>query len=321
ASGFLSNPISTNETFTNAFERKTVGFDRGYITYNPVGHRWLSLTGGKFAYTWNRLATTFDPDINPEGFSEKLSFDTTNSVVKNVSFTGMQLLINQIGSATSKGGPASFAAGGQVATVLKWGPLTTNPSFTLLNFHNPDILLSESAFAVGATNTGSTKPAVGPLPVPGPGSGCAPGSQLPGFPPCVLAPSGFTNATVVDANGKPHFRSRFLYADLILDNTIDTGWQRFPLHIVAELEDNLSATEHPQPGAGKQSHIYMIDTSLGQVKQRNDINFGYVFQREEQDAALATFVESEQRAPTNLIQHRLYFQWRVRRNTTLTVSD
>jgi hypothetical protein len=137
----------------------------------------------------------------------------------------------------------------------------------------------------------------------------------------VLAPSGFTNATVVDSNGKPHFRSQFLYADLILDNTIETGWQGFPLHVVAEYEDNLSAAEHPQPGVGKQSHIYVVDTSLGQVKQRNDINFGYAFQREEQDAALATFVESEQRAPTNVIQHRLYFQWRVRRNTTLTVSD
>lgn len=321
ASGFLSNPISTNETLTNAFERKTVGFDRGYITYNPVGHRWLSLTGGKFAYTWNRLGTSFDPDINPEGFSEKFSFDTTNSVFRNVSFTGMQLLMNQIGSATGKGGPASFAAGGQVATVMKLGPVTTTPSFTILNFRNADILVSESASVVGATTTGSTKPAIGPLPVPGPGSGCAAGSQLPSFAPCVLATNGFTNATVVDKNGKVHFLSQFLYADFIVDNTIQTGWNRFPLRILGEYENNLNAADHPQPGVGKQSHTYLIDASLGQLKERGDFNFGYAFQREEQDAAIAAYVESEQRAPTNVIQHRVYFQWKVRRNTVVSATD
>jgi len=50
ATGSLGDPTTTNETFTNFFDRKTIGLDRGYITYNPVAHRWLSLTGGKFAY-------------------------------------------------------------------------------------------------------------------------------------------------------------------------------------------------------------------------------------------------------------------------------
>ncbi len=49
ATGSLGDPTTTNETFTNFLDRKTIGLDRGYITYNPVAHRWLSLTGGKFA--------------------------------------------------------------------------------------------------------------------------------------------------------------------------------------------------------------------------------------------------------------------------------
>src|SRR5947207_15208904 len=48
ATGSLGDPTTTNETLTNAFDRKTIGLDRGYITYNPVAHSWLSLTGGKF---------------------------------------------------------------------------------------------------------------------------------------------------------------------------------------------------------------------------------------------------------------------------------
>jgi len=52
ATGSLGDPTTTNETLTNAFDRKTIALDRGYITYNPVAHPWLSLTGGKFPYLW-----------------------------------------------------------------------------------------------------------------------------------------------------------------------------------------------------------------------------------------------------------------------------
>ena len=52
ATGSLGDPTSTNESLTNFFDRKTIAMDRGYITYNPVAHKWISLTGGKFAYTW-----------------------------------------------------------------------------------------------------------------------------------------------------------------------------------------------------------------------------------------------------------------------------
>jgi hypothetical protein len=75
ATGSLGDPDSTNETMTNNFDRKTIALDKGWITYNPVAHRWLSLTAGKFAYPWQRTSLTLDPDLSPEGFDEKLSFD------------------------------------------------------------------------------------------------------------------------------------------------------------------------------------------------------------------------------------------------------
>src|SRR6266849_325949 len=46
ATGTLADPTTTNETLTNFFQRKTIGLDRGYITYNPVAAKWLSLTAG-----------------------------------------------------------------------------------------------------------------------------------------------------------------------------------------------------------------------------------------------------------------------------------
>src|SRR2546427_1492947 len=96
ATGSLGDPTTTNETFTNFFDRKTIGLDKGWITYNPLAHKWLLLTGGKFAYQWQRTQVTGDPDINPEGFNQKLSFDTHMPFVKNVTFQGMELLFNEV---------------------------------------------------------------------------------------------------------------------------------------------------------------------------------------------------------------------------------
>src|SRR6266850_6638403 len=92
ATGSLGDPTTTNETFTNFFDRKTIGLDKGYITYNPVAHKWLSLTGGKFAYQWQRTQVTGDPDMNPEGFSERFSKDFSSvPIVKNLNLNFMQL--------------------------------------------------------------------------------------------------------------------------------------------------------------------------------------------------------------------------------------
>jgi hypothetical protein len=311
ATGSLGDPTTTNESFTNFFDRKTIGLDRGYITYNPLAHKWLSLTGGKFAYAWNRTQVTGDPDINPEGFNEKFSWDLPTPGVKNLTVQFMQLLFNEATAGTD-----SYALGGQVSGRLQLGRLTTTPSFIAIKWNNPDSILQASAFAVQATTT------TGGLPVPGEGPGCGKGSGLPTVPPCAFAANGVTNATYNDPGGKPHFYSQFLYADFILNNQVRTGWERLPLNLLLEYENNLDAKDHPLAPSGnvltslgKQSHTYLADISLGQTKNKNDIQVGYAWLREEQDAALASFAESDQRAPTNILQNRWYALWKVRANT------
>jgi len=311
ATGSLGDPTSTNTTLSNFFNRHTIGLDRGYVTYNPTAHKWLALTGGKFAYTWNRTHVTGDPDINPEGFSEKFSWDLKTPLIKNVSFTLLQTLFNEVTAGTD-----SYVLGGQVAGRVQIGPLTSTPSFMLMKWNNPDSILQASAFATQATTT------TGNLPIPGEGPGCAKGAGLPSTPPCAFSPNGMTNSTFTDAGGKPHFWSQFFYADVILNNQIKTGMSRLPLNLVLEYENNLSAKDHPLDAAGavltnlgKQSHTYLADISLGQVKNKNDIQIGYAWLREEQDAALASFAESDQRAPTNILQNRFYALWKLRQNT------
>ena len=301
-SGSLGDSNSTNETLTNFFTRKTIGIDRAYVTYQPVAAKWISLTGGKFGFTWQRTPITFDSDLNPEGFTEKFSFDLKSPVIKNFTVQGIQLVYNE----ASKGDD-SFAVGGQVSSNLDFGFMNSTASFSLLDWRFPDAILSASAFAVQS---------------PGEGPGCAAGSGFPTTAPCVYGPQGFTNATFTDSAGKLHFLSGFLYADFILNNQIKTGWSRFPINLMLEYENNLNAAGHPLDSQGsvltdlgKQSHAYQVDFSLGQLKNRNDIQIGYAWYRQEQDSAISSFLESENRAPSNLLQNRISAQWKVRSNT------
>jgi len=321
ATGSLGDPTTSNETLTNNFDRKTIGLDKGYITYNPVAHRWLSLTGGKFAYLWQRTSVTGDPDLNPEGFDQKLSFDTNYGPIKNVTVQGMQLLYNE-----STKGQDSYALGMQISTRLQEGFWTATPSFLTLKWNRPDAILSSSAFAVGATTTGvtgtGTTPSAGPYPVPGEGQGCGAALNAPAYAPCVFAPNGMTNATYADSKGVLHFYSGYNYADFILNNQFKTGHARLPINLLLELEDNLDAEAHPLDTKGKiltnlgsQNKEYGVDASVGQVKTKNDIQIGYAWLRQEQDAVLASFAESDQRAPTNILQNRVYALWKLRTNT------
>jgi hypothetical protein len=364
ATGTLGDPTTTNETLTNNFNRKTIALDRAYITYNPSYFRALSLTGGKFAATWQKTSVTFDPDINPEGFVERLSFDL-NKVpgVRNVNFQSMQLLYNEVsGAGGLYKGRDSYAIGGQVGARLAIGIWSATPSYTLLNWRYADALLNSSAFAVGATTAGlignptATPPTsnVGPIPVPGEGPGCSNPSStgLPNFPTangCVFAANGMTNSIWTDFTHPlapvNHFLSGFLYSDLILNNQFRTPWARLPINLILEYEDNLNAASHPfdftaksgcttsggvvtctksQPAVATnlsaQSHAYLIDFSVGQQRNRGDIQAGYAWLRNEQDSAIASFGESDQRAPTNILQHRVYALWKVRSNTVASFT-
>ncbi len=319
ATGSQGDPTTTNETLTNVFDRKTIALDKGYITYNPMAHNWLSLTGGKFPYLWQRTSVTGDPDLNPEGFDQKVSFNYKGAI-KNLTVQTFELLYNENSS-----GQDSYVLGGQASTKVEVGPWSATASFLTEHWNRPDAILQASAFAVGATTTGSKT--AGPFNVPGEGPGCSKGFVLPAFAPCAFAPNGMTNATTVDASGKAHFFSNFDLADFILNNTIKTGAARFPVNLLLEFEDNLDARPHPLDSTanvissiGSQNKEYGGDISLGQTKNKNDFQFGYSWYRQEQDSVLASIAESDQRAPTNILQNKIYGNWKIRPNTVANIT-
>jgi hypothetical protein len=306
ATGNLSDPTSTNETLTNGFEKKTIGLDRGYITYAPKAHKWLSATGGKFAPTWQKTNQIFDPDLNPEGFSEKLSFDFPKySMLKNVSLIGMQLYVNEVG-----GGNDAYAFGGQAQAKLQIGKRwTMTPSYMILNFRNENQLINNTL----ATSTAVFGTPITAITVTGPAiaTGLVAGSTY-------LAPNGLTNCVILPPTGttpRPSFCSKYLVSDFILNNQVKTAWAKLPFNLIGEYEQNLNANPNPVDGR-VHDKMYFVEASLGQSKVKGDYQFGYSFGRTDQDAVLAAFAESDQRWPTNMLQHRFFGNIRLRNNVT-----
>jgi hypothetical protein len=62
------DPLSDNQTMTNAFDDKDARFDRVFFTWTPVSD--LGLTFGKMAQPWIAVSDlVFSADVNPEGVS------------------------------------------------------------------------------------------------------------------------------------------------------------------------------------------------------------------------------------------------------------
>jgi len=116
ATGDETDPISTNQSFTDFYQRKAFNIDRAYLVYTPNWFAPLTLTGGKFAYTWNNTELTFDGDLNPEGLSPALSFKLKDGPLQNVKLVGYALPFRESGS-----GGDSYMMGGSVETGWKLG--------------------------------------------------------------------------------------------------------------------------------------------------------------------------------------------------------
>jgi len=301
----LKDPVSTNETLTSFYERKTIGIDRAFITYNPVKHKWLQLTGGKFAYTWNRTSGTFDSDLNPEGFVAKTSWDLSHAgIVKNISLQGMTLLYNEVGAGTD-----SNAVGGSFSSRLaltKW--LTFTPTYTVLNWNGSDAIAQ----------------AASPVPLPNPNTPAV-GTPLPNpttQPVRVINANAFTNASAIVGTGTGQrrvFVSDFMYSDFIGDFAIKTPWAKWPARFIGEYEKNLRARRNPVDGY-KGDEMFYIEGSIGRQSQKGDLQVGYSYADVDRDAVISQFNESDMRAPTNVIQNRVYVNYLLAQNVTAALT-
>jgi hypothetical protein len=121
-SGSLDDPISTNQTLTAFLNRKNIGIDKAYITYQPKYAKALRLDAGRFAHPWYRTPMTFDNDVNVDGLAETLSFKVKSPVFKSFVVVGFQLPFNEMHSNDKQGNNAdSYIMGGQIQAQFRLG--------------------------------------------------------------------------------------------------------------------------------------------------------------------------------------------------------
>lgn len=116
ATGDSNDPISTNQTFSNTFTRKSINFDQGYITVTPgktlnLRPGVFSVTTGKFgvnAYRTSELV--WDDDLSPEGATETFGLvDSKDGFLRGLKLNTFQWVVDEISNANDP-----WMVGGQV---------------------------------------------------------------------------------------------------------------------------------------------------------------------------------------------------------------
>jgi hypothetical protein len=106
-SGFQN---TTNQSFDDQFRGKPIFFDLAYAQWKPLDG--LTLIGGKYK---NQIFTTplvWDPDVNPEGIAESLSFRAHDRVDLFANFG--QWLVEEISSENSDTAMLAFQLGTEI---------------------------------------------------------------------------------------------------------------------------------------------------------------------------------------------------------------
>lgn len=288
ASGIFTDPITTNQTFTDAFERKPFALERAFIRYDSkTDNVGVQLVAGKFEPTFRRTQMVWDDDINVEGASEAIYFKT-KSPLRQIKFVAFELPFNEV-----SGGKDGVLYGGQMQTDWQFSHLVSaNVNLSYYDWNHPDQIIGLLGAATTQVNGGIQN-----------GAGVT-GNQNGAL--------GTTNRIIRNAAGTPvGFLAGFNLVDVLGNLT----WQasgRFPVTFTFDYVHNATGRVR------KEKDGYWIGGQVGQTKEKGDWMFGYYFTRIEQDAVLVPFnfsdiLGSNSRAhmPTVAYQiaNNVTFQW------------
>ncbi|HTY03062.1 MAG TPA: putative porin [Rhodocyclaceae bacterium] len=140
ATGSLTDPLSTNQTMGNSFDRYALGVDKAYMTLQPA--TWLALTGGRMANPFLGTDLVWHADLNFDGIAIAIKpqlADNVDAFFTTGVFPVMKLDPSPTSSAQSKWLYA-YQAG------VQWQPArtTVKAALALYDYHhvegiaNPD---------------------------------------------------------------------------------------------------------------------------------------------------------------------------------------
>lgn len=273
ATGSFTNPIGTNQTATDFFNRKPVGFDNYFIRYDSKPDQGVGVTlqAGKFDYPWKRTELTFDNDLQPEGAAETIYYKGKN-FLKDARIIAFQLPFNEVSA-----GKDSGLFGGQLQATVGKDDFGFTGAVTYLNFNQADAIAR--ALSKPSTQVGG-------------------GLEF-----------GTTNRVRRDAMGNIiGFVSNYNIVEFLGEGRY-TKYKKFPITVVLDYTRNLSERLDKL----KERNGYWAELKVGSTKEKGDIQFGYLFNRIEQDAVLSVFNYSDQLA-TNSRTNRFSLAYAVHSN-------
>ncbi len=264
ATGIFTDPISTNQTLTDFFERKPFALDRAFIRYDSktddVG---LQLVAGKFEPTFRRTQMIWDDDVNVEGASEAVYFKTDSSL-KQIKLVAFQLPFDE-----QSGAKDGVLYGGQLQTDWKLSSsITANVNVAYYDWVRADRVVLALGAATQATATQVN-------------GGITSGAGVTGGQNGSL---GTTNRLIRAANGNViGLLAGFNLFDVLGQITWQPGKSRFPVTATFDFVRNMTGR------VADEKNGYWAGLRVGQARERGDWLFEYTFTRIEQDAVLVPF--------------------------------
>lgn len=339
ATGSFADNISTNQTFTDFFNRKPFALDQAFITYKPRRLPGLRLQGGRFETPWTFTEMTIDNDVQVEGLNESYSRGFKNSTVKDLTFIAWQLPMLERNSAfvrnldgtvnieqSRRDGRDLGLLGAQVRTRLEPNAkvaLTLSAAdlfFAGTQFISPiqvfgSQLLLPLTFTIPATSTTPAQIVTTQVAVPRDLLVAGHGNL------------GLTTASNNAVNRDGRLASGFNLVDLIARLELKHS-KRFPVTILLNLVTNTQTRDVVRAGPdgsdlvlpNHENQGFWGEVQVGSTRARGDMFFGYTFMRVEKDAVLTPFNFSDVTQQSDMRAHRLVFSYAADPRVTFSVT-
>lgn len=335
ATGSFAENISTNQTFTDFFNRKPFALDQAFISYrpSPLGGR-LQLQGGKFEppwslkydAPWSNPEMMIDNDLMVEGFTESYTHTSKTSTLRELKFIAWQLPFLERNSAfvrnangtvnidqSRRDGRDLALYGGQIRARFE-------PSAKVaLHLAVSDLYFSGTQFISPVQVFGSQL--LIPVTITIPASGATPAQTITtqvSIPRDLLVAGngnlGLTTASNNAVNRDGRLSSGYNLVNMLarLDLKFSNRW---PVSLVSNFVINTQAHGVVRAGPGGADLIVPNDENkgfwgevqIGRAKERGDLAFNYTLMHLEKDAVLTPFNFSDITQQSDVRVHRFQF--------------
>jgi hypothetical protein len=335
ATGSFADNISTNQTFTDFFNRKPFALDQAFVSYRPNkfgGH--LQLQAGKFEppwslkydFPWSNPEMMIDNDLMVDGFSESYTHTSKTSSLKELKFVAWQLplLERNSGFVRNSNGTVNIDQsrrdgrdlalyGGQIRARLE-------PNAKLaLHLSVANLYFSGTQFISPLQVFGSQL--LLPITVTIPASSGTPAQVITtqvSIPRDLLVAGngnlGLTTASNNAVNRDGRLSSGFNLVNMLarLDLKYSKNW---PVSLIFNFVTNTQAHGVVTAGPGGANLIlpnhekngFWGEVQIGKAKERGDLAFAYTFMHLEKDAVLTPFNFSDITQQSDSRAHRFQF--------------